>query len=512
MAVEPNGSSSDIMSTSDYESDDSVTVQFSFYFFIVKCAAWWGLWLLACVYAMLRRKVVSRAWFIFTALLFIICCNGIQCSGYVAYASHVLKGHGQNGGPAGLLGYLVYLLFFNISRSMFLAVLLVIASGYCITRSELGPHKQHVVFVPTAVLVTGLITDYSFLALAQSRSSNTSDMSDLGQMDTLMASMWFVCAVLNLAALILAWLYLFEALSKEIAGLEADYKRRTGQLSEEAGAANPFTDAYTALGNGPGKTLSAKPAPSSAQDPESGEGDNQTVADHLAYTAKKKLLSRFSLGVSSYLVAEICVILLPLFINSIVQSTLQVLQFALYIFFMIVLLVIFRPQEQSSYLMIGFSEEDAEERGVSHLLTAITMESMGSTARDGDSAAPAPSTTVTVGAGPSTSAPRRASHKAEMDAERYRQIPSAPTSSTVAAGGNQLAPLPTSTQGLGSGSGAPGVAPSAVRGAKRGPQPRSRPLMTETAADSGQFTLCSDDEEGDEDASHPLTRGRAKGF
>lgn len=84
-------------------------------------------------------------------------------------------------------------------------------------------------------------------------------------------------------------------------------QRRTGQATEEIGAANPFTDAYTPLGRGPAtKAPATAAASSSVADPEAGgEGDGQTVADHLAYTAKKLLLSRFSLGVSSYLLAEI---------------------------------------------------------------------------------------------------------------------------------------------------------------------------------------------------------------
>ncbi len=36
-----------------------------------------------------------------------------------------------------------------------------------------------------------------------------------------------------------------------------------------------------------------------------------------------------------------------------------------------------RPQEQSSYLMVGFSEEDAEARGVTGLATGIAMADMG---------------------------------------------------------------------------------------------------------------------------------------
>ncbi|GIL92264.1 hypothetical protein Vretimale_18464 [Volvox reticuliferus] len=487
--------------------DDVVTVHFSFYFNIAKCAAWWSLWLFACAYAVLRRKVVSRAWFVYTALLFVICCNGIQSSAYAGYASHALKGH------SGLVGYLIYLFFFNVSRSTFLAVLLVIASGYCITRSDLGPHKQHVVFVPTAVLVTGLITDFSFFVLASGPNADTYDISE---MNTLVASVWFVCAVLNLAALILAWLYLFEALSKEVVGLEEDYKRRTGQLSDDLqpGAANPFTDAYAPLGRGPGKVPSPAQPRAMAQNPEAADADGQTVADHLAYTAKKKLLARFSLGVSSYLAAEICIVLLPLFVISVLQSTVQVLQFVVYFIFMAVLIVIFRPQEQSSYLMIGFSEEDAEERGVNHLLTGIAID-MASTTYKGDAAAN--STTIagassTAGGGPSSSTPSRSSRKADIDAERYRQIPSAPSSSTAVPVGNQFAPLPVSTLGSGSASGPPGAVPQSTRSAKRGPQPRTRQPPTQPAPDAGQFTLCSDDEGADDDASHPLTRGMGKGY
>lgn len=38
-----------------------------------------------------------------------------------------------------------------------------------------------------------------------------------------------------------------------------------------------------------------------------GEGEGEeTVADHLAYTAKRRLLSRFAYGVTAYLLADIC--------------------------------------------------------------------------------------------------------------------------------------------------------------------------------------------------------------
>jgi hypothetical protein len=98
----------------DYNADHSITVKFSLYFSLAKCIAWWGLWLVACTYALLRRKVVSRAWFIYTALLIVICCDGIECSASLGWATHANKGH------KGIVAWLLYLFFFNISRSMFL--------------------------------------------------------------------------------------------------------------------------------------------------------------------------------------------------------------------------------------------------------------------------------------------------------------------------------------------------------------------------------------------------------
>lgn len=170
--------------------------------------------------------------------------------------------------------------------------------------------------------------------------------------------------------------------------------------------------------------------------------------------------------------------------------------------------------------MIGFSEEDAEERGVSHLLTGISMEApaveLGATDNNANPQAAAVASTSSssrplAGPGPSaTVQPSRASRKAEVDSERYRQIPSAPPPSTMAAAaasaGNQFGALPVNTPGS-------GVAPPPTRVPRRGPQPRARPPTSQTAVDTGPFVLCSDDEDGDDDAAHPLTRGgKGKGF
>ena len=209
------------------------------------------------------------------------------------------------------------------------AVLLVVASGYCVTRSDFGPYRQQVIIVPSAVLITGWvsagertrqhacppaawgvrarmhacmhatrhrcravwtaappclqqhatgapdssallrrtgfgafaplhplggvpglptapvsdsspsapagppphtaqITDFTFFGIM---STPGADEYDLSTMTTLAATIWFICSVLNLAALILAWMYCFEMLGREQATLEEEYQVWGGGLA-----------------------------------------------------------------------------------------------------------------------------------------------------------------------------------------------------------------------------------------------------------------------------------------
>lgn len=112
MAAPQASSAQDL--TGDYE-DNSVTIAFALNFNATKCACWWLLWLLAVVYAFRKRTVASRAWFIYGMLIASCLFNAIQTSAYVGYADHVQRGH------SGLVGYLVYLFFFNVARATFLA-------------------------------------------------------------------------------------------------------------------------------------------------------------------------------------------------------------------------------------------------------------------------------------------------------------------------------------------------------------------------------------------------------
>ena len=94
--------------------DESITIPFALHFNAVQTGLWWLLWLSALAYAFYRRRIVSRAWFVYIMLLSVLLCNGIQTSAYTGYAVAV-----EHGGK-GAVGYLIYLAFFNLGRSGFL--------------------------------------------------------------------------------------------------------------------------------------------------------------------------------------------------------------------------------------------------------------------------------------------------------------------------------------------------------------------------------------------------------
>lgn len=323
--------------TDDYEESTQISVDFAVYFNTVTTIFWLSLTICAAGYAVIKRKCASRAWLIYTLCLLVMCLTVCQTASYLSYAYSVETGNTHNA----LYG--LFLAFFNMARSAFLAVLLVISSGYCITRSSLGPYKSNVIGVPLTVLITGLVTDYTFFALQNSPDAKSYDLSE---MTALAASLWFICSVLNLASLILAWMYTFEMLGKEIALLEEDqqaFQRRNkgGQRGSDSGSEPNSPSSLTGVSaaqrrdrrdhdapvrNGRASTAGVQ---RSEDDPEVGAKDpnaDETVADRLAYNTKRRLMSRFAKGVGIYLACNILVLMLPVFVNHVVQSTLLVLQ------------------------------------------------------------------------------------------------------------------------------------------------------------------------------------------
>eukprot|EP00201_Polytomella_parva_P023936 CAMPEP_0175046620 /NCGR_PEP_ID=MMETSP0052_2-20121109/5132_1 /TAXON_ID=51329 ORGANISM="Polytomella parva, Strain SAG 63-3" /NCGR_SAMPLE_ID=MMETSP0052_2 /ASSEMBLY_ACC=CAM_ASM_000194 /LENGTH=375 /DNA_ID=CAMNT_0016310387 /DNA_START=576 /DNA_END=1703 /DNA_ORIENTATION=+ len=203
-------------------------------------------------------------------------------------------------------------------------------------------------------------------------------------MSSLTATVWFIGSVLNLAALIHAWVFLFDILNKELHVLEEEHRaklpvsrRDPPPRVEDVEASS--SQGYSQLHSGPAAASAAAVASEASEPPPLVEPEeDETVADRLSYQLKKKILSRFAFGVYAYLGFSMLLILLPAFFFQIVQSILQVSQVAINVLFCVWLLYIYRPVPRSNYLMIGFSDDDADSRGVTELATGIGMSDLES--------------------------------------------------------------------------------------------------------------------------------------
>jgi hypothetical protein len=98
----------------------------------------------------------SKGWTLYKLLLGTLAATAAHAAAYLAYAS-AFRARGESGLVTGL--YLAYVITDEASSAAFLGLLLLLASGYCITRSDMGQHRGKVLGVPAVYLVTGLITD-----------------------------------------------------------------------------------------------------------------------------------------------------------------------------------------------------------------------------------------------------------------------------------------------------------------------------------------------------------------
>jgi len=122
--------------------------------------------------------------------------------------------------------------------------------------------------------------------------------------------------------------------------------------------------------------------------------EQETLADRMEYTIRKKLLMRFYYGVCGYLVASMMVILLPAFFNNVVQNVLVVLQFIVKYLFTLVLVWLFRPAENSPYLQLGLSENETDELGLGQLDTELAVTDHASRPAGGPAVTPGASGAV----------------------------------------------------------------------------------------------------------------------
>lgn len=132
--------------------EDSVTPGFATTLYSFRVPLWWALLLGMGVFAILRRDVRSPAWKLYIIMFLVCLAICLDNSVYLGYSNAVRQQQ-----PATNI-FRAYITFANVSSSAFLFLLLALASGFCITRTDFGPHRAKVLLVPSVVLVTGLVT------------------------------------------------------------------------------------------------------------------------------------------------------------------------------------------------------------------------------------------------------------------------------------------------------------------------------------------------------------------
>ncbi len=102
------------------------------------------------------RASRSKGWALYKIILAVLSAQALKLTFYLAYAAS-FKGRGDSGLVTTL--YLAYIPFSELAQASFLGLLLLLASGFSITRADMGQHKAKVVGIPSILLVTGIVTD-----------------------------------------------------------------------------------------------------------------------------------------------------------------------------------------------------------------------------------------------------------------------------------------------------------------------------------------------------------------
>lgn len=359
----------------------------------VRTCSWWLLSAgILALGARLRHSNARGGWQLWRLLLGVVVSMAVNAT---VYSGELAAFSGTKDAYAGAVPALHRLHIFtsNWSDSLFIAVLMLLASGYCVTRAAVPQERRAYVYgVPLVLFASGIVTDYGFYEL----SSDAADEDDFGSMGRWDAAFWFGCTLVNLGALLIAWIGIFECLEAEAEGLRAQELANVPRAREQADAATSASHAHAALpdyvdqstlppgtvafkplsasggggggggsGGGGGRSNGTANANAAIDDDEEAqlEQEFRDVMDRLRFEVKKKLLRRLSTGVAVYLVASTAALLLPLFILGAVQVAVLSLKFLVELGFVAWLVWIFRPIEDSPYLLVGGTAEETEAMG-----------------------------------------------------------------------------------------------------------------------------------------------------
>jgi hypothetical protein len=108
----------------------------------------------------------SRGWTLYRVLLAVLTAQALKMSAYLAYADSFRRGDAP---VTTSRLFLAYIPFREAAQAAFLGLLLLLASGFSITRADMGAHKAKVVGIPAILLVTGVVTGVLYTQVRRGR-------------------------------------------------------------------------------------------------------------------------------------------------------------------------------------------------------------------------------------------------------------------------------------------------------------------------------------------------------
>lgn len=346
-----------------------------------RAALWLALFLLALVDGIRHRAVRSRGYQLFWALVGSAALFVVQ---EVVLVILVAESSGQWVNRA-TLG--AYIFFADLATSYWFGILLAVAAGYCITRTALGPHKTVVILIPLIYFATSLVVDYvlywirGFDAFTDQATYYAEVPEDAAaRVGGTTGFIYLICLLGNTMVMLLAWFFIFDTIQKQKDVLEQGHPDVSavgpaGAGPTQAGSRElPVSSSVAGAGGDADGTVGGQAVlldePGMANvshlyvDVVEADLDApKTFQDKVDEREKLRLIRRFFYGVCAYLIATIAVVFLPLFVPSVVDRTILVLQNLVLWLFLAALLWTFRMRQGSPYLLMDDAAAEAGDLG-----------------------------------------------------------------------------------------------------------------------------------------------------
>lgn len=127
-----------------------------------KLGLWWILFLVDLgVGGMYWNKTPNKKrWLLYKIILGVAVLRAINTSVYLSYIDTAMQESDRIDAVSG-----AYIFFSNLTGGAFIGLVMLLSVGFCMTRMDLGMHKQKVIWCPLIVFFCGLSADYLFYYL-----------------------------------------------------------------------------------------------------------------------------------------------------------------------------------------------------------------------------------------------------------------------------------------------------------------------------------------------------------